>query len=106
MRAAPDSAFRIDAGFGLINVPKPAALNGQAVERHARALAKQFNQILVLVAQLTFRFHVQKRLDRLEPFNGPRSLADTPRLKQYLGEVIAYCERSTAENGQSITASD
>ena len=26
----------------------------------------------------------------------------TPRLKQYLGEVIAYCERSAAEIGQSI----
>ena len=32
--------------------------------------------------------------------------ATTPRLKQYLGEVIAYCERSAAENGQSITASN
>ena len=27
--------------------------------------------------------------------------ATTPRLKQYLGEVIAYCERSAVENGQS-----
>ena len=32
--------------------------------------------------------------------------ATTPRLKQYLGVVIAYCERSAAENGQSITASN
>jgi hypothetical protein len=30
----------------------------------------------------------------------------TPRLKQYLAEVIAYCESSAAEDGQSITASN
>ena len=32
--------------------------------------------------------------------------ATTPTLKQYLGEVIAFCERSAAENAQSIRASD
>jgi hypothetical protein len=32
--------------------------------------------------------------------------ATTPRLKQYLGDVIAYCERSAAENRRSITASN
>jgi hypothetical protein len=32
--------------------------------------------------------------------------ATTPRLKQYLGEVIAYCESSAADSEQSITASN